>query len=175
MLKIYSSVQRTRGQYHMMTGMNYVCPTGKVECHYSIEIYPFTLSTWYSLLHHINISLRLLHVQVLMCLFKQNKKSALHIHFKHSKIILRNTSLEWEPICSIYLQLSSRHCRSLPLCHQPRQQLATSRCLTHRTCVAVRPDCHVIEKIQGNSHCLGPLQTYVNGVYISLDKTLTNW
>ena len=108
--------------------------------------------------------------QVLICLFKQQQNCALHIHVKHSKIILRNTILEWEPICSIYLRLSSRHCRSLPLCHQPRQQLATSRCLTHRTCVAVRPDCHVIEKVQGNSHCLGPLQTYVNGVYIYQEK-----
>ena len=83
---------------------------------------------------------------------------------------MRNTILEWEPIYSIYLRLSSRHCRSLPLCHQPRQQLVTSRCFPDRTCVAVRPDCHVIEKVQGNSHCLGPLQTYVNGVYIYQEK-----
>ena len=105
----------------------------------------------------------------LQLLFKMKVLTCL-IRFKHSKIILRNTILEWEPICSIYLRLSSRHCRSLPLCHQPRQQLATSRCLTHHTCVAVRPDCHVIETVQGNSNCLGPLQTYVNGVHIYQEK-----
>ena len=33
------------------------------------------------------------------------------------------------------------------------------------TCVADYPDLHVIEKVQGKSHCLEMLQTFVNGVY----------
>ena len=74
-----------------------------------------------------------------------------------------NTIPEWELICITYLRLSSRPCKSLSLSHQPSQQLATSKCLTHCICVAHRPDCHDKGKAQGNSHSLEPLYTYVNG------------
>ena len=73
------------------------------------------------------------------------------------KIVLRNTTLEWEPICLIYLRLSSRHCKSLFPCHQPWQQLVPSKCLTYCICDTGRPDCNVMEKAPCNSHSLAPL------------------
>ena len=66
-------------------------------------------------------------------------------------------------MCITYLRLSSRPCNSLSLSHQPSQQLATSKCLTHCICVADRPDCHDKGKAKSNSHSLEPLYTHVNG------------
>ena len=65
--------------------------------------------------------------------------------------------------CITYLQLSSRHCKSLSLSHKPCQLLATSRWVTYCTCEAGHPDCHAKGNAQCNSHCLEPLYTYVNG------------
>ena len=47
-----------------------------------------------------------------------------------------NTILEWQSISLIYQQLSSRHCKSLLLHHQHREQLATSS--MYRTCTTVK-------------------------------------
>ena len=72
------------------------------------------------------------------------------------KIVLKDTTLEWEPTCLICLRLSSRHCKSLLPQHQPSQQLSISRCLTYCICIDGRPDCHVMEEAQSNSHSLEP-------------------
>lgn len=72
------------------------------------------------------------------------------------KIVLKDTTLEWEPTCLICLRLSSRHCKSLLPHHQPSQHLSIGRCLTYCICIDGRPDCHVMEEAQSNSHSLEP-------------------
>ena len=68
------------------------------------------------------------------------------------RVSLQMITLEWEPICITYLRLSSRHCKSLSLSHQPCQLLAIIRWLTYCTCEAGCPDCHAKGKAKGNPH-----------------------
>jgi len=80
------------------------------------------------------------------CIHAPQTQNCLHctVSITHNcleiKILLKDTTLEWEPTCLICLRLSSRHCKLLLTHHQPSQHLSIGRCLIYCICIDGCPD-----------------------------------